>query len=142
MLAGQQMVWRSENQTRMIILLLNSPISEQKRETVLYKNSSNDFITMALDNAFKTDETNIKSEPLKEYKHIVSCGEIGIYQHKSERKFYVSATVSRPFYYAFGIGLKMFKQDYYLFRTYYMVYKNITFESFEVELIFRDLFDL
>ena len=143
MLSGKQMVWRSPDRTLMLVLLLDSPISQRKRETVLYKNATNDFITMALDNAFRTDETNIRSEPLKEYQHIVSVGEIGIYSHKSERKYYVSATMgNKPYYDAFGIGLKMFRQDFYMLRVYYMLYKNVWFESFEVELLFRELFDL
>ena len=143
MIWGKQMVWRSDDQTRMIVLLLDSPISQRKKTTVLYRNANADFIEMALDNAFRTDETIIKSEPLKEYNHIVSVGEIGIYEHKSERKYYVSSTISKTLYYdAFGIGLKMFQQDFYMFRVYYMVNKSVIFESFECELIFREMFGL
>ena len=143
MITGGQMVWRTEDKTRLVILLLNSPISEQKRGTALYQNATTDFIDMALDNAFRTDETKIKSEPLKEYIHIVSVGEIGIYKHKSERKYYVSSTQAKePYYDSFGIGLKMFQQDFYMLRVHYMVSKNVLFESFEVEVIFRELFDL
>ena len=127
----------------MIILLLDSPISARKAGTVLYQNSDDFFKTMALDNAFRTDETTIKSEPLKEFNHVVSVGEIGIYVHKSERRYYVSATTCKnPYYDAFGIGLKMFQQDYYMLRVYYMVNKNVTFETFECELIFREMFGL
>ncbi len=143
MIAGNQMVWRSSDNTRMLIMLLNSPISERKKQTALYQNANHDFITMALDNAFRTDETNIHSEPLSEYIHLVSVGEIGIYKHKSERKYYVSSTqANTPYYDSFGITLKMFQQDYYLLRIHYMVRKNIIFESFELEIIFRELFNL
>lgn len=143
MIRGNQMVWRADDKTRMIILLLESPISAAKQETVLYKNANTDFIRMALDNAFRTDETIIKSEPLKEFVHIVSVGEIGIYSHKSERRYYVSATTCKtPYYDAFGIGLKMFQQDYLMLRIFYMVNKTMTFESFECELLFRELFNL
>lgn len=143
MIAGGQMVWRSDDNSRMIILLLNSPISNKKRDTALYQNADTDFITMALDNAFRTDETNIRSEPLTEYQHIVSVGELGIYKHKSERKYYVSSTQQNtPYYDSFGIGLRMFQQDYYMLRIHYMVSKNVWFESFELEIIFRELFGL
>ena len=143
MITGNQMVWRSPDNSRMIVMLLHSPISERKRKTALYQNASEDFITMALDNAFRTDETNIKSEPLTEYNHIVSVGEIGIYRHKSERKYYVSSTQAKtPYYDSFGIGLKMFQQDYCMLRVHYMVSKNVWFESFELEVIFRELFNL
>lgn len=143
MIHGNQMVWRSPDNTRLVILLLHSPISEKKRETALYQNANEDFLLMALDNAFRTDETKIKSEPLKEYIHLVSIGEIGIYKHKSERKYYVSATQEKePYYDSFGIGLKMFQQDFFMLRIHYMVSKNVWFESFELEVIFRELFDL
>ena len=82
MISGGQMVWRSGDNTRLNILLLQSPISKKKKDTALYQNATDDFIEMALDNAFRTDETKIKSEPLKEYIHLVSVGEIGIYKHK------------------------------------------------------------
>ena len=143
MIRGNQFVWRTDDRTRMIILLLSSPISEKKQDTVLYQNANKDFITMALDNAFRTDETTIKSEPLKEFIHVVSAGEIGIYKHKSERRYYVSGTTAKdPYYDAFGISLKMFQLDYYMLRVYYMVNKTVSFESFECELLFRDLFGL
>ena len=143
MITGKQMVWRSPDQTRMIVLLLQSPISSLKSETVLYKNANQDFISMAIDNAFRTDETKIKSEPLREFKHIVSVGEIGIYKHKTDRRYYVSSTTCKePYYEAFGIELKMFAEDYYLFRAYYMINKNVSFENFECELIFRELYGL
>lgn len=143
MIVGNQMVWRSADNSRMVILLLASPISKRKANTALYKNANSDFIQMALDNAFRTDETNIRSEPLTEYIHMVSIGEIGIYKHKSERKYYVSSTqANTPYYDSFGIGLRMFQQDYYMLRVHYMVSKNVWFESFELEVIFREIFGL
>ena len=120
-----------------------TPIPQPLRDTALYQNADEGFLSMALDNAFRTDETNIRSEPLKEYVHIVSVGELGIYKHKSERKYYVSATQGdKPYYDSFGISLKMFQQDFYMLRVHYMVSKNVWFESFELEVIFRELFDL
>ncbi len=143
MIKGNQMVWRSDDKTRMIVLLLDSPISSMKQDTVLYKNASKDFMSMALDNAFRTDATNIKSENLKEYKHLVSVGEIGIYKHKSERKYFVSSVVQNvPYYEAFGMGLKMFQNDYMMLKLFYLSYKNIYFENFESEIIFRELLNL
>lgn len=143
MIRGKQMVWRAPENTRMVIMLLDSPISERKSDTALYKNATEDFLTMAIDNVFKTDETKIKSEPLREFIHIVSIGEIGIYRHKTERRYYVSSTVSQNLYYEpFGITLKMFQQDYYLLRVSYMTRKNFTFENFENEILFRSYFEM
>ena len=142
MIRGNQMVWRSPDKSRLMILLLNSPISEKKRKTALYKNSNDGFMKMALDNAFRTDETVIKSEPLIEYSHLVSIGEIGIYKHKSERRFYVSSKTQEPYYHDYGIELKLFQQDFAMLRIYYMVSKTMVFESYENEIIFRELFNL
>ena len=144
MIHGKQMVYRNPDKTRMMILLLDSPISKRKRDTALYSdsNSSESFIDMAIDNAFRTDETVIHSEPLTEYIHVVSIGEIGIYRHKSERRFYVSEKTGYPYYDDFGIGLKMFRNDYMMLRITYMVRKNVIFENYECELLFREYFDL
>ena len=142
MIKGNQMVWRSPDNSRLMILLLHSPISDRKRETALYQNANDGFLQMALDNAFRTDETVIKSEPLIEYNHMVSIGDIGIYRHKSERKFYVSSKTQQPYYKDYGIEVKLFQQDYAVLRICYMVSKTIIFESYENEIIFRELFNL
>ena len=142
MLKGGQMVYQTQDNTRLMIMLQNSPISKKKAETAAYQNGSDGFISMALDNAFRTDETKIKSEPLKEYNHIVSIGEIGIYRHKSERKYYVSSKVQTPYYDDFGISLKMFRQDFIMLRVNYLIAKNVLFEDYESELLFREYFDL
>lgn len=77
-----------------MIHLFESPISERKKHTALYKltaSSSNEFNQMALDNRFYQDESAIiKSCPLTEYTPIVTVDGITIYQHKSRREYYVS----------------------------------------------------
>ena len=136
------MVFRTPDKTRLMIMLQNSPISVKKAETAAYQNGSEGFLSMALDNSFRTDETKIKSEPLKEYNHVVSIGEIGIYRHKSERKYFVSSKIQNPYYDDFGIQLKMFRQDFIMLRVNYLIAKNILFEDYESELLFREYFDL
>ena len=142
MLRGKQMVYQTPDSSRIMIMLQDSPISKKKAETATYQNGSDGFISMAIDNAFRTDETKIKSEPLKEYNHIVSIGEIGIYRHKSERKYYVSSKVQTPYYDDFGISLKMFRQDFIMLRVNYLIAKNVLFEDYESELLFREYFEL
>jgi len=142
MLRGNQMVYRTQDGTRMMVLLQGSPISEQKAGTALYQNANKDFISMALDNSFRTDETRIKSEPLKEYTHLVSIGEVGIYKHKSERRYYVSSKMGTPYFQDYGIQLKMFQQLYFMLRVNYMTLNNILFEDYESELLFRNYIDL
>lgn len=142
MIRGKQMVYRTQDGTRLMIMLQDSPISRKKAITAIYRNSSEGFLSMALDNSFRTDETKIKSEPLKEYNHIVSIGEIGIYRHKSERKYYVSSKTQTPYYDDFGIQLTMFRQDFIMLRVNYLIAKNFLFEDYESELLFREYFEL
>lgn len=143
MIRGRQMVWFSADRSRMMIMLLDSKISNRKKDTALYKNAGKDFTMMALDNAFRTDGTNIRSMPIREFNHLVSIGDIGIYRHKSERLYYVSfLTRGENTYDAYGMGLKMFQQDFYNLRLFYLVNKIVYFENYEAELIFRELFGL
>ena len=143
MIQGKQMVWRNGDGSRLMIMLCDSAISNRKKDTALYKNASGSFLDMAINNAFRTDGTNIRSMPIREFNHIVSIGDIGIYRHKSERMYYVSfLTRAENQYDAYGMGLKMFQQDFYNLRLFYLVNKIVYFENYEAELIFREVFGL
>ena len=143
MIQGKQMVWRNGDGSRLMIMLCDSAISNRKKDTALYKNASGSFLDMAINNAFRTDGTNIRSMPIREFNHIVSIGDIGIYRHKSERLYYVSfLTRAENQYDAYGMGLKMFQQDFYNLRLFYLVNKIVYFENYEAELIFREIFGL
>lgn len=143
MIKGKQMVWKNADGSRLMIMLCDSSISARKADTALYKNASKDFINMALDNAFRTDGTNIRSMPIREFNHVVTIGDIGIYKHKSKRLYYVSfLTNGNSTYESYGIGLKMFQLDFYNLKLYYLINKIVYFENYEAELIFRELFDL
>lgn len=143
MIQGKQMVWRNGDGSRLMIMLCDSAISNRKKDTALYKNASGSFLDMAINNAFRTDGTNIRSMPIREFNHIVSIGDIGIYRHKSERLYYVSfLTRAENQYDAYGMGLKMFQQDFYNLRLFYLVNKIVYFENYETELIFREIFGL
>lgn len=142
MISGNQMMYRTPDNSRLMVMLLDSPISAKKRKTALYRNGNDDFITMALDNAFRTDATNTNSRPIKQYTHIVSVGEIGIYRHKSNGQHYVSKVISKNNYYdGFGIKLTMFKNDYGVLKILYLN-NRIVFENYQIQLMFREYFDL
>lgn len=141
MIRGGQMVYRSKDNTRLMILLLNSPISERKKETLLYQDENTDFIRTAIENAFYIDATNVKSEKLRGCSHIVSVGEIGIYRLNTGL-FYVSETTQKNNYYqGQGIELIMVRKRYCLFPDLYL-YGNLQFENFDCELLFRAYFNL
>lgn len=142
MIRGGQMVWRNKDNTRIMILLLNSPISERKRETALYQNASADFLNMAIDNAFATDATYTGTRKLTDCRHIVSFGSIGVYQLKSTGEHYISETINRSNYYEENeINLLLFRNRFSLLKTIY-IYGSMLFENYDVELLFRAYMDI
>lgn len=69
----------------------DSPISEKKRSSALYRLAgSSDFTGMALDNSFSSDTYyNVCSKPIKEYEPIASARNITVYRHKNNGSYYV-----------------------------------------------------
>ena len=142
MIHGNQMVWRNSDSSRIMIMLLHSPISERKRETALYKEAAGGFTEMALDNAFETDATTIAARKLKDCRHIVSIGSIGIYQLKSTGKHYVSETVNRTnFYEENEINIVLFRSRFAGLKNIY-IYGFMEFENYDCELLFREYIGL
>lgn len=142
MIHGGQMVYRTPSNNRIMVMLLNSPISEKKRKTALYEEADNSFFGMSLDNAFSTDQTDIRTYKLKDCRHIVSIGPIGIYQTKSDGRHYISETISRNnFYPENEINIKLFRTRYAGLKTLYL-YGYCTFENYDCELLFREFIGL
>lgn len=74
-----------------IFRYINSPISERKKNSALYRLSkSKDFSDMALENSFG-EETyrNVKSLPLQEFTAIAATAGITVLRHKSNGTYYV-----------------------------------------------------
>lgn len=98
-----------------IIMPSSKKISGQKRQTALYKLTSGSYAEMALSNKFSYNPTdNIKAQPLKEYRPVVTVGEITVYRHKSGRKYYVSEhrTGDPPTYHTDEVDIKRFIKAY------------------------------
>lgn len=70
----------------------DSPISLKKKNTALYKlTAGTDFSKMAIDNEFVTARTDkIKSENIAGYILETKIGELYIYKHKSNGRYYVT----------------------------------------------------
>ena len=82
-----------DREKSILILLPDSrKIMDKKNDTALYKlTEGSEFSKMALKNDFIYNPTdNIKSMPLREFRPVVTVGEITIYKHKSKRLYYVS----------------------------------------------------
>ena len=85
-------LWTDKKRGLLLLMLRDSPISEAKADTALYRlTAGSDYAQMALSNDFVyEDRGRIISRPLAEYKPIVSVGEITVYKHKSRSDYYVS----------------------------------------------------
>ena len=100
-------------------LLKDSPISERKRSTALYKAASPAYARMSIDNQFDQEYMEcVIPQNLKEYTPMVWIGGICIYRHKSKKQYYVSGHVSGspPRYPYTELGVKMFQTDYRFLR--------------------------
>lgn len=118
-----------------LYILKDSPISEKKKETSLYKLAKGtDFEDMAINNDFVDDDTSlVKQLPLKEFRPIVSVGEVCIYRHKFDRRFYVTThfSGSPEHYNVTDRDLKRFRKNYsYLWDAYFLEDDTINFETY------------
>lgn len=85
----EQMIY-TRNET-LLIIMKNSPISEMKESTMLYRNASDEFKDMALRNKFiLNDFTYVESRNLKDYRPVFQVGNLYFYRHKSLTEFYVT----------------------------------------------------
>ena len=136
-------VWEIPDRGILIINLDNSPISAKKADTALYRLSQGSgFSEMALHNVFQNaEESEYRSIPLSECKPIVSVGELTIYEHKSNGKFFVTNhRTGSPLEYGSGdTDLARFKAGHiWLWREYLM--RNVVFLDYSIELIFKGYF--
>jgi hypothetical protein len=126
-----------------LIILEDSPISERKKNTALYRlRRGSDFEGMSLGNNFTGEEVGrINSRPIIEYKPIVVVGELCIYQHKSNRTFYASmhTTGTPP---SFGTGdtelCRFIRQYSWIWDEY--LENNIEFEDYLAEILLTKYF--
>lgn len=132
-----QMVRELPNRDTCIIDLQHSPISDQKRDTALYRMARNtEFASMALDNDFGVDMGQYKSKSLKEYKPMLAVGELVVYWHKSRQEFYISPHRSGnpPYYGTSKQELTRFRlQNRWLVAAY--INQQISFESYFCEAL-------
>jgi hypothetical protein len=133
------------NRERGILLIImdDSPISERKAQTALYRlTRGSDFEAMSIKNDFTSEEVGrIKSKPLAEYKPIVTVGEITIYEHKSNRTYYVSThRTGSPTIFGNGDTERArFRRIYQWIWDEYME-NNIEFEEYLCEILLTKIF--
>ena len=129
----------------MLIYPQNSPISEKKNETALYKLGGR-YNEMALDNTFRDYyDGNIRSMNLKGYKAMYIFDTLCFYRSvNSDRTWYISETCKGNFKEEYGnteFEQMQFIRKHMLLHDLYLG-KKIIFESPELELRFVDLFKI
>lgn len=73
----------------MLCIMKNSPISKLKEQTTLYENAGEEYAKMAIKNEFiLNDFTYVKKEDLKQYRPILSIGDLVIFRKKTGREYY------------------------------------------------------
>lgn len=132
-----------DREKSILILMPDSKkILKEKNETALYKlTEGSEFSKMALNNEFIYNPTdNIKSMPLREFRPVVTVGEITIYKHKSKRLYYVSEhrIGDPPKFTTDEISLKRYLKNYGM--RFYRLYMQNCFR-FE-NMLTKSLFEL
>ena len=127
-----------------VVLLPDSPISASKADTALYKlTAGTDFAEMSLSNKFAYEERgNVAPRPIAEYKPFVVVGELCVYKHKSDNRYYVTQhkAGSPPTY---GVGdneIARFRHAYgWLYRAHML--KRVDFEDYACQVLFTQYID-
>ena len=138
MIKGKQSYWYDNERSVSIIYPIDSPISQRKAGTALYKlTGAGSFADMALSNVFADmDDPMIKSRPLNEYKPLCAIGEICIYRHKSRNEYYISGHISgKPERYTLSQSDILRFRKHYLWLQLAILQNQVYYEDKVVQLI-------
>lgn len=124
-----------------VINFVNSPVSEKKKNTALYKFSKGmDFQDMALENKFMDEKSKQKSINLKKLEPIMNLGELTIYRTKDTKEFYVSTHYMKTglvFTNTEKSLLAWRKCDYCRGMYYMYLHDDLCFENYNCEYLFK-----
>lgn len=130
----------------LLITLQDSAISKRKSYTALYQAvSGSDYNRMALSNEFAgTSFENVRSEDLSQFDPVVTIGEMTIYRHKNERRYYASAhrKGEPPVFGTDEIDIKRFRRSYPRLWFNYIEKNNVTFEAAALMTLFEKYFTM
>lgn len=140
-LKGQE-IYINRERSLSIIMPKSDKITGRKKHTALYKlTDQSSFSDMALKNDFIYNPSdNVEPQVIKEFKPMVTVGEITIYKHKSQRTYYVSEHRSGnpPTFKTDEIELKRYLKQYgYILNRAY-INNNVKFEN----ILTKSLFEL
>ena len=129
---------------KLLIIPQNSPISQKKKNTALYEAVNKEFMEMAINNKFiLNDQTYVKERPISEYRCLAQIGVLYLYEHKSERNYYISQKRGKtknvfPDSYS---GLEKARRSFWRLVARYLD-GYITFDSYQSVVLFEKYFDI
>lgn len=144
-MARKGLCYTTVNDLIAIYRYVDSPISEQKRNSALYQVIQNsDFAGMALYNEFaRSDYENVQVKPLKEYTPLCSYGNSTILKHKSKREYYcVSGVKAQDHFDKLPLSSKAFQRKYWYVYGAILdkrVYYQTASVKIEIEGAFRNV---
>lgn len=124
-----------------IYRFLDSPITDKKRNTVLYQvSNSEDFSGMALDNEFsRANYENVCRCDMRQFQPLVSIGGLTVYEHKSERLYYVVDGIkSEVVYTMYPNSIAAFIKKYWYLKEAMLLLK-IRYVSAPVKIAFEKI---
>jgi hypothetical protein len=132
--------WTDPERGLLVVNLADSPISQAKAGTALYRLTGPDeFTGMALGNEFSQESRSRQgSIPLRELIPLVAIGELEIYRHKGSRELYGSLHRSGApeVFQTDDAGVARFRARYgWLWESY--LEDRILWQSYLPELLFR-----
>lgn len=129
---------------KLLIMPINSPVSNRKAKTALYTAVSDEFADLAISNKFiLNDFTYVQRRKLTEYQCIWNVGLLYVYQHKADQRFYVTSSrgntknVFRDSY----ADLEKMRRAKWRFISYYLD-GLIFFDSYESVALWEKYFNL
>ena len=136
-----------KNRGIMILLPDSQKITEKRKQTALYRAIGGDskFARMAYENAFAyNDYSDVDSKPIKEYKPIITAGEMMIHLHKSDKTLYVTELMkckTPHIYIDTDYGRMTFAKDYPELKAAYLR-GRITFQNMTIKNYFLSFLDI
>lgn len=105
-----------------VIILKNSPISEKKSTTALYRLSAGTtFADMALGNEFADNDNDlIRPSNIKPYTLLTTLTGIAIYKHKSKNEYYCCSYEKQPVFTSSERDLEKFRLKYWYLSNRYI----------------------
>lgn len=133
-------LYQDRKRSLQLIVLGSTSKGEQKRDTALYRflGADSGYSAAALDNDPEEEWGRVnRSRPLREYRPIVTVGDITVYEHKSRYEYYVTTHRSGdpPRYGTGPMDLERFKIKYKADLWAAMMKNKVVYERTNDEIL-------